>query len=246
MINDQKSLDWGWETPPVKMWRSWEQGPRGAGTGHSPSSLPLPSWEKVFQVGQRRESWSPGLVPHPKQHSNHSLELLNMELLNKEAIKRAHACKSILWGTERGWSVWNPTQAGLPCAASSRILKPQISPRHFPSALYPTALSAWFFLPLMISGRKPLAATDLACYHLVAQSLKEDLAALSTCTARHGQDISKRGPLGNKPGSWCGTTVQRDGHTCIFTSRLLWVWAIPCPRGKEEWKDIKRLLEGTC
>lgn len=77
------------------------------------------------------------------------------------------------------------------------------------------------FLPLMISGRKPPAGTDLACYHLVAQSLKEDFAALSTCTARHWQGISKRGPLGSKLGSCCGTTAQRVGHTCIFTSRLL-------------------------
>lgn len=77
------------------------------------------------------------------------------------------------------------------------------------------------FLPLMISGRKPPAGTDLACYHLVAQSLKDDFAALSTYTARHWQGVSKRGLLGNKLGSWCGTTAQRDGHTCILMSRLL-------------------------
>lgn len=55
--------------------------------------------------------------------------------------------------------------------------------------------------PSMISEQKPAAGTDLACYHLVAGSLKEAFKALSADTARHWQGILK-GFIGDLEHAW--------------------------------------------
>jgi hypothetical protein len=49
--------------------------------------------------------------------------------------------------------------------------------------------------PLMVSGEKPAAGTDFVCYQLVAWSLKEDFAALSTDIVLHQQGISRQSPI---------------------------------------------------
>lgn len=53
----------------------------------------------------------------------------------------------------------------------------------------------------MISEQKPAAGIDLACYHLVAGSLKEAFKALSADTVRHWQGILK-GFTGDLEHAW--------------------------------------------
>lgn len=100
---------------------------------------------------------------------------------------------------------WTNKQAYTPSYGSDRPkpgLNPQLLVCSSQLPCVPVSVCVWVCVfPLMISQKKPIAGTGLACYHLVAQSLKEAFRALWANIAWQWQGILK-GSTGDLEGSW--------------------------------------------
>lgn len=232
----QKSLTSIWEMQPEELWPSWE--PQQCGLW---KLFPCGVGRKGLPSDQVRESVAH--LPGSPRTMNRSLtalwNLYTSKQLHKVSNKRSPCLLNQISGGHRGlWELWTTTkQAHVPPDVSSPK-KWEVSLHNFPTAQCTAGLSVWLF-PLILSERKPETGIDLACYHLVVQSLKE---SFNGTLRRHSLTLAghPKGSTGEIVGPW--NAKKGIHHTHIHMSRLLRVWETCALR---QWgRGGERLVDG--